>query len=194
MIILVLPDIPTEDRLLARARQGDQTAVMQIYEGYFDAIYSYLRLRVDESMLAEDMTSEVFLKFIASLKGRNAPQQSLRGWLFRVARNVLHDHYGETRKMPTTTIEEWIRAPSDDEPEIQFMRSIDAERSQRGIRMLAAEQQEVLILRFGQALTLHETADIMGKSVSAVKSLQFRAVETLRRILGEVRAGAGDVG
>jgi RNA polymerase sigma-70 factor, ECF subfamily len=44
-----------------------------------------------------------------------------------------------------------------------------------------------LVLRFGQALSLQETADIMGKSISAIKSLQFRAVDTLKRILGEVQ-------
>jgi RNA polymerase sigma-70 factor, ECF subfamily len=187
MITLVLPDIPMEDRLLARARNGDKTAMMQIYESYFDAIYSYLRLRVDDAMLAEDLTSDVFLKLMTALNGRNAPQHSLRGWLFKVARNALHDHYGYTRKMPTTTIEEWVGAPSDDEPEIAFIRDADAERSRRAIKMLAAEQQEVLVLRFGQALSLQETADIMGKSVSAIKSLQFRAVDTLKRILGEVQ-------
>jgi len=51
--------------------------------------------------------------------------------------------------------------------------------------MLAPDQQEVLILRFGQMLSLQDTADSMGKSVSAIKSLQFRAVDTLRRLLAE---------
>lgn len=193
MVSLVLPDIPTEDRLLASARKGDQAAIMQIYESYFDPIYQYLRLRVDDRMAAEDLASEVFLKFITALNSRNAPNQSLRGWLFRVARNVLHDHYGYTRKMPVTTIEDWVSAPQEDEPEIQFIQNIDAARARQAMQMLVAEQQEVLILRFGQALGLQETADIMGKSVSAIKSLQFRAIETLRHILGEARTGARDV-
>lgn len=196
MIVIVLPDFPdiaTEDRLLARARNGDQQAIMQIYEAYFDPIYQYIRLRVDDKMQAEDLASEVFVKLIEALKGRNAPQQSLRGWLFKVARSHLHDHYGSVKKFPTSTIDEWISAPNDDEPEVQFIRQVDAERSRQAMRMLAPEQQEVLILRFGQALSLQETADIMGKTVSAIKSLQFRAVDTLRQILGELRRGAGDV-
>jgi len=190
-----------EDRLLARARQGEQNAIMQIYEAYFDAIYSYLRLRVDDPMLAEDLASDVFLKMIAALKTRSAPRQSLRGWLFRVARNLLHDHYGTVRKMPTTTLEDWVSAPPEDDPELQFIRRADTARSVRALHMLSEEQQEVLILRFGQALNLQETAEIMGKSISAIKSLQFRAIDTLKRILGEIptgsaagsTAGAGDV-
>jgi RNA polymerase sigma-70 factor (ECF subfamily) len=192
-MIIILPDIPMEDRLLARARTGDEAAVMQIYESYFEPIYQYLRLRVDDRMLAEDLASDVFVKLITALNGRNAPQHSLRGWLFQVARNVLYDHYGTTRKMPVTTIEDWVRAPQEDEPEIQFIHNVDAGRARHAMQMLAADQQEVLVLRFGQALSLQETADIMGKSVSAIKSLQFRAVETLRQILGKVQAGANDV-
>ncbi len=187
MIVLVLPDIPEEDRLLADARLGDQQAIMDIYRSYFPPIYQFLRLRVADSTLAEDLASEVFLKFVDALRGRTAPNTSLRGWLFRVARNVLHDHYGKTTRYPTTTLDEWIPAGVDTDPEVEYVRTLNVERSRRALRMLAPDQQEVLVLRFGQALSLQETADIMGKSVSAVKSLQFRAVETLRSIIGQQR-------
>ncbi len=187
MIVLVLPDIPAEDRLLARARQGDQQAVMEIYEYYFPPIYQFLRLRVSDAQLAEDIASEVFVKFVKALKGRNAPRKTLRGWLFRVARNELSTHYGKAQKMPTTTLDDWIPASQNTDPEIQVMRSLNVERSRQALRMLAPEQQEVLVLRFGQALSLEETADIMDKSVSAVKSLQFRAVNTLRQIVGDMQ-------
>jgi RNA polymerase sigma-70 factor (ECF subfamily) len=63
---------------------------------------------------------------------------------------------------------------------------MDSEQARRALKMLADEQQEVLILRFGQGLSLQETADIMGKQVGAVKSLQFRAVNTLRQVLSQV--------
>jgi RNA polymerase sigma-70 factor, ECF subfamily len=187
MIVIVLPDIPEEDRLLAAARRGDQRAIMDIYNSYFPPIYQFIRLRVTESTVAEDLASEVFLKFVDAVRGRNAPRASLRGWLFRVARNVLHDHYGKTIRFPTTTLEEWVPAEMDADPEIEYIRALNVERSRHALRMLSPDQQEVLILRFGQALSLQETADIMGKSVSAVKSLQFRAVETLRHIIGEQR-------
>lgn len=190
MIVLVLPDIPTEDALLARARNGEQAAVMEIYEAYFEPIYHYLRLRVDNPMQAEDLASDVFVKFITAINKRSAPQHSLRGWLFQVARNALYDHYGAEKKLPMTTIDDWVHAPTHDEeadPELQFMRQFDAERSRRAMAQLPPEQQEVLVLRFGQLLSLQETADIMAKSVSAIKSLQFRAVESLRRLLNEVR-------
>ena len=187
MIVIVLPDIATEDRLLAEARGGDSDAIMEIYEQYFPPVYQFIRLRVGDAALAEDLTSEVFVKLVDALRGRNAPRQSLRGWVFRVARNVLATHFGKVRRYPMTSLEEWIPSPSEHDPEVQFIRTLNLERARQALRRLNAEQQEVLILRFGQKLDLQETADIMGKSVRAIKSLQFRAVNTLRQLLGEMR-------
>jgi RNA polymerase sigma-70 factor (ECF subfamily) len=187
MILIVLPDIPAEDELLAQARRGNERALMQIYESYFPPIYNFIRLRVEDTAMAEDLASEVFLQFVVSVRGKTAPRHSLRGWLFRVARHTLHDHYGKRQKFTTTVLEEWMPAPMNDDPEIEFIHSLDIQRARQALKMLAEEQQEVLILRFGHALDLQQTADVMGKSVSAVKSLQFRAVNTLRRILGEMR-------
>jgi len=187
MIVIVLPDIPAEDELLAQARRGNQNAMMRIYESYFPPIYNFIRLRVDDPSLAEDLASDVFLKLVDALRGRNAPHHSLRGWLFRVARNVLHDHYGKNQQLTTETLEEWVIASGDTDPEVQFMHTLNIERTRQALRMLAPDQQEVLILRFGQSLSLQETADIMGRQISAIKSLQFRAVNTLRQILGEIQ-------
>jgi RNA polymerase sigma-70 factor (ECF subfamily) len=189
MIFLVLPDFAEEDRLLAEAIDGSQAAVMQIYEIYHTPIYQYLRMRVADQMLAEDLASEVFVKLINALRGKRPPRDSLRGWLFQVARNVLHDHYGKATRMPDTTLEEWLPAPDDEQPEPQFFSRVDLEVVRRGISQLNPEQQEVIVLRFGQMLDVQSTADIMGKSVSAVKVLQFRALEKLRAAIGRLNAG-----
>lgn len=185
MILIVLPDIPTEDRLLAHARRGDADAVRQIYEVYFEPVYQFIRLRVDDPALAEDLASEVFVRFIGALRGRSAPHHTLRGWLFRVARNVLHDHYGQAQHFTAETLDDWLSIPDGEDLDSQVIRTLDAERVRRALGRLPADQQEVLILRFGQALSLQETADLMGRQVGAIKSLQFRAVESLRRALGE---------
>lgn len=187
MILLVLPDLPMEDRLLAQARAGDQDAITMIYESYFEPIYQFIRLRVDDPGTAEDLTAEVFVKLIGALKGWNAPRHSLRGWLFRVARNVLHDHYGKKRRIKMTVLEEWL--PADDDPEASVFAAMDREQVRQAIRRLPPDQQEVLILRFGQMLSLKETADIMGKRVGTIKSLQFRATHALRRLMENGEAG-----
>lgn len=184
MIVLVLPDIQADDTLLNRALEGDKHAIAQIYQNYFDPIYQFVRLRVDhDAQIAEDLTADVFVKFIKALKTDNTPHTSLRGWLFRVARNVIYDHYREDAPLPVETIEQWLTSDIDTNPEVLAIRSIETERARQVIAMLVPAQQEVLMLRFDQQLSLQETADVMDKNVNAIKALQFRAVNNLRLIL-----------
>ena len=192
MFLIVLPDPSTEDALLPGLHRGDEDAVIAVYEQFFPPLYQYVRLKVGDRSLAQDIVSEVFVKLIDSLGKRSAPHSSLRGWLFRVARNEVYRTYGEARQLPLEDMEEWMPAPPESNPEIRLGDIFDMERVRHAIRMLAADHQEVLILRFGQRLSLQETADIMGKSLSAVKSLQFRAVDTLRLILLEPNAEASN--
>lgn len=179
----VLPDIDTENRLLAMARRGDKRAVADIYEKYFPSVYQFVRLHVESTHSAEDIASEVFFRLVDNIGKSNGPQKTLRGWLFQVARNEIYRQHGKRRKMPTTTLEEWV--PASDDVEAEFAQRAGIDRVRKALQMLSSEQQEVLILRFAEALSLEETADMMGKSVSAIKSLQFRAVESIRRILGQ---------
>ena len=85
--------------------------------------------------------------------------------------------------MSTTALEERIPAPDGEAPEARLLAHLDAERVRQALRDLSDEQQEVLVLRFGQRLSIQETADIMGKGVGAIELLQFRATERLRKVL-----------
>jgi RNA polymerase sigma-70 factor, ECF subfamily len=177
MIVLVLPDLPAEDLLLAQARQGNQDAIMRIYESYFPPIYQFIRFRVADPHHAEDLASEVFVRFIESIRKRKAPRASLRGWLFRVARNLLYHHHGQNRQFPVTTLEDWMPMPSDDDVESGFLRTLDVERTRQALRMLAEEQQEVLILRFGQMLYGQECK---RREVAAIPCRQHPAPDSRR--------------
>jgi RNA polymerase sigma-70 factor (ECF subfamily) len=189
MLIIILPDIVIEDELLMRARLGDDAAVRDIYQLYFDSVYRYIRLRIDSAAEAEDLSSEVFVRLVQALRSASAPRHSLRGWLFHVARNLLADHYGRAKHLTTTTLEEWIADPSTDNLEMDFIHRLDARQARQSLSQLTAEQQEVLVLRFGQGLSLQETAAIMGKMPNTVKQLQFRALQALRRSLNVLQKG-----
>lgn len=183
MIVLVLPDIATDENLLEQAQQGNKEAVAEIYRHYVEPVYQFVRLRVGDAQIAEDLTGDIFVKFIKALKNDNAPHSSLRGWIFQVARYTIYDHYGDEQPLPTETLDQWLTTDEHTNPEVQTIRNLEVERTRQIIRMLAPAQQEVLLLRFDQQLTLKETADVMNKTVNAIKALQFRAVNTLRQIL-----------
>lgn len=185
MILIVLPDPSTEMPLLTRLQSGDQDAVTEIYEQFFAPLYQYVRLKVGDRAAAQDIVSEVFVRLIESAGKRSAPRENLRAWLFTVARNEVYRLYGRPRPLSLSDLEEWMPAPPESNPEVRLGDMVHLERVRHALRMLATDHQEVLILRFGQRLSLQETADLLGKSVSAVKSLQFRALDTLRSILLE---------
>jgi len=182
---LALTDSLDENRLLMRVRQGDRAALTHTYEQYFPLIYRFVRLRVQDQPTAEDIASEVFVKLIRTAGKPNGPQQSLKGWLFKVARNEIYRHAGSGQVVSGESLDERIPDGSGDREDLEaeLVRTADVARTQSALRMLAPDQQEVLILRFSEGFSLQEVADLVGKSIGAVKSLQFRAVDTLRRIL-----------
>ncbi|MBZ0281227.1 MAG: RNA polymerase sigma factor [Anaerolineae bacterium] len=190
MFLIVLPDVVADEGLLTQLQRGDRQAVVQAYESYFTPLYQYVRLKVGDRALAQDIVSEVFVKLLESAGKPSAPRENLRAWLFTVARNAVYRVYGQSRQLPLADLEEWMPAPAETDPGV-LMDSLPPDRIRHALRMLAADHQEVLILRFGQRMSLKETADLMGKSTAAIKSLQFRAVETLRMILLQPEANHG---
>lgn len=184
MLLLVLPTNDTDDRILAELQRGNAQAVDAVYETYFAPLYNFTRLKVGDAALAEDIVGEVFVQLMRVLGTPAAPRTHLRGWLFRVARNQIAAHYDRSRQITLTELEDWMPAKTEN-PEDLALTSIEVERVRAAIRTLSEDYQEVLILRLGQRLTLRETADIMGRSVAAVKSLQFRALDHLRNLLKE---------
>ena len=184
VIVTVLPNVTVENRILAEARRGSRQAMIQIYDNYFPPIYGFILMRVEDAQMAEDIASEVFVEFATALQLNKGPTDSLRGWLFRVAGNLIHDHYRSSST--TTVLEDWMPAFAGDEPETQALRSMDAAIVRQAIQALSEDQQQVLFLRFWQGMNLCETAAIMGRREGAIKSLQFRAVNTLRQLLTQV--------
>jgi RNA polymerase sigma-70 factor, ECF subfamily len=184
MIFLVFPDVTDDQVLLKQIHSKQDEALRVIYERYAEPIYQFVRLRINDREQVQDIVADVFLDFLVAVQRDNPPHTNLRGWLFQVARNKVIDHYGKEKKLPQTSLEDWMPDNKGLSPESRLLESIQIERIRRALGALVVEQQEVIILRFGQHLNLQETADVMDKSVSAIKSLQFRAVQNLRELIG----------
>jgi RNA polymerase sigma-70 factor (ECF subfamily) len=185
MILLVLPDNADDDLLLRAARNGDKAAITQIYQAYLEPIYQFTRFRVGNAQIAEDITGSVFLKFIDGLDRGKGPRRNLRAWLFRVARSEIADHYGtRDRELPMETVEtsfdERRQSPG---PETELLQSLASEEIRTALQQMRPEYQEVVLLRFDQQLSLQETADVMGRNINTVKTLQYRAINRMRELI-----------
>ncbi len=168
--------------LLARARRLDHDALAEIHEKYYTPLFRYIAFRVGDRDLADDLTSEVFTRLLSALRDKNAPQNTLRGWLFGVASRVVSDHHRRHYRAPEVELDESYVSPSASPADIIEMR-LTHEDLKRAMLELTDEQQQVLSLRFGYDMPIQEVARNLGKSEGAIKQLQARAIAALARKL-----------
>jgi RNA polymerase sigma-70 factor (ECF subfamily) len=138
--------------------------------------------RTRDEAIAQDLTSETFMRLLNALRAGKAPA-NLHAWLFGVANHLATDHFRRQARRPQVELVEEIAA--DDEaadPEIVSSANQATAAVRAALQELTEEQQRVLALRFGEGRSVNDTAELIGKSVTAVK-LQFRAVAALRRKL-----------
>ena len=174
--------VQDELTLLARARQLDPEALAHIHDTYYTSIFRYMAFRVSDHATAEDLTSEVFTRLLTALRDKNAPQNTLRGWLYGVAARVVSDHHRKNYRAPQVELDEAL-VSADHDPADIVDRKLTQESVKRAMQDLTEEQRHVLSLRFGSDLPIQDVARTLGKSEGAVKQLQARAVAALARKL-----------
>jgi RNA polymerase sigma-70 factor, ECF subfamily len=174
-----------EQSALEGLRDLDSQSIGAIYDRYFPEVYRYVRYRIGDEPIAEDIASDIFVRLMEASQRKQGPQTNLRGWLIATASNAVNDHHRRHYRRPVEALSDSM---PDGGPGIHF--EIDARDQQRlvqgALAQLTAEQQHVLALRFGQGYSIEETAAFLKKNINAVKALQFRALASLQRQIGEV--------
>ncbi len=168
----------TEHDLLTAAKKLESRALAAIHDRYYPELYRYALYRTGQPGVAEDIASDVLMRLLDALHHRRPPQTTLRGWLFAVAANRVADHF---RQRPTVELDEALPAPSVTAAEAEA--NLQQASVRAALHNLTHEQQNVLALRFADGFSVEETAQALNKTVNAVKALQFRALEALKRAL-----------
>lgn len=174
--------MPDEERLIRRAREYDAQALALLYRRHVGAIYRYIHLRVGREDLAEDLTADVFLKMLEGIESFDYRGVPFAAWLFRIAHDRVVDYFRRQAGKETVSLGERLRAPGEG-PAATTEAALARERLRQALGWLTEEQQQVVVLKFGEGLTNAEVGRLMGKSEGAVKSLQHRALASLRRFL-----------
>jgi len=168
---------------LERAREGEPEALAEIYDRYSLPIYRYLFRILGDAALAEDLTSDVFLRLLQVLNTLRAPRDRLEGWLFWVAHNLAMDWFRRHKRSATQPLAEELIAGGE-QPPAAVERKQAEQQLRAAVGRLTPDQQRVILLRFGEGFSLAEVAQLMNKSEGAVKTLQHRAVSRLRKVVG----------
>ncbi|MEV7321691.1 ECF subfamily RNA polymerase sigma factor, BldN family [Streptomyces sp. NPDC093970] len=170
--------------LVERAQAGESDAFGRLYDQYSDTVYRYIYYRVGGKATAEDLTSETFLRALRRIGTFTWQGRDFGAWLVTIARNLVADHFKSSRfRLEVTTGEMLDANEVERSPEDSVLESLSNAALLEAVRRLNPQQQECVTLRFLQGLSVAETARVMGKNEGAIKTLQYRAVRTLARLL-----------
>ena len=176
--------------VIKRAQSGDTAALTDLYEHYKSDVYRYLYYRLGLPEIAEDITTEVFIRVIENLPRYQIGDAPFRAWLLQITRNLAID---TVRKVNVRQeIELDVNLPTHSAgPETAVEQMLTTERLQQALQRLTADQCDVVILRFLAEMPISQVAQTLNKSESAIKALQARGLEALQRILGPPKATYG---
>ncbi|MGI5996019.1 sigma-70 family RNA polymerase sigma factor [Saccharomonospora viridis] len=176
--------------LVRAAQHGDSTAFATLYHRHVDSVFRYVLLRVGDRHLAEDVTSETFLRALRRITSISYQGRDVGAWFTTIARNLVLDHIKSSRfrleivtdevRDPGTRDNHTNTAPG---PEQEVISRSTSDELLRCIADLGDDQRECIILRFIQGYSVAETAAIMQRNEGAVKALQHRAVRRLAKLL-----------
>jgi RNA polymerase sigma-70 factor (ECF subfamily) len=173
-----------ESVLLERVKAYDRRAIAEVYDRYSVRIYNYLYHRLGNVDLAEDLTASVFVRMLEAIRHSKAWRTSFSGWLYRIAHNLVVDYFRSGQQDKNVPLDDWTIV-SDEHPSEVAEQSLTSQRLRRAIGQLTDDQGLVITLKFLEGMSNAEVAVLVGKSEGAVKSLQFRGLAALRRLIGK---------
>ena len=172
-------------RLVRLAQDGDGEAFGQLYDRYVDTVFRFIYYRVNDRALAEDFTSETFLRALRRITTISYQGRDIGAWFITIARNIVLDHVKSARhRLEVTTADTIEGKEHAQSTEMAVLDTLQSERLMEAVAQLGDEQRECVMLRFIQGLSVSETASVMGKNDGAIKALQHRAVRKLAGIVG----------
>ncbi len=155
-----------------------------LYDEYYERIARYIYVRLRDQAEAEDLAGEVFLKALESLdsyKERGIPMQA---WLFKIAHNMVVDHFRKAAKRKTVPIDD-VQIMAESDLQATAEANIELARVNKAVEQLTPVQRRVIELRFFGELTSEEAGQVLNKRAGAVRELQSAAIRRLRKLLYE---------
>ena len=175
---------------LSRIDKNDRDVFIEAYDLYVDHIYRFIYFKVSNKETAEDLSSAVFLKTWNYLQSGNFLDcKTLKSLLYKIARNLIIDHYRKTSSQPSVSLEDsfgdYVVDVADDKQDIfkEIDVSIDITRIEKKLAELKDEYREALIMRYIDELSIGEMSKILDKSKGNVRVLIHRATNALKDLV-----------
>ena len=159
----------------------DSKSFAKIYDAYVDKIYRYIYYKVGTAAEAEDLTIQVFMNAWQALGRYRQTDRPVSAWLFRIAHNVVIDHF--RTQHATVPLDSLPFLRYDDDVEELVQQHLTADVLRQAMQRLTDDQRGVVLLKFLEGYSTAEVAAILSRNQAAVRALQRRALTALHRIL-----------
>jgi len=157
----------------------------RIYDQYINKIYRFIFLKVGSQEIAEDLTSETFLRGWKFFKN-GEDIENVQAFLYRIARNLVVDFYRNKEKMRVISADSnRIEDPKPD-PEEKAKRDSDIFLIRQALSQLKEEYQNVIIWHYVEDLSIREIAKIMEKSEANARVILHRALKSLKNKINDI--------
>ncbi len=175
--------------VLAAAQADAPWAYQRLFEWLGRPVAGYLRGQGSDD--PDGLANDVFLRAFTNLRGFEGDEERFRSWVFTIAHNLLSDERRRRRRRPTIADKPVADGAGTRSTESEALIRLGAERVDALLDELAPDQRDVLLLRIVADLTVDQVALALGKTPGAVKQLQRRGLQTLRRRLPQPEGGNG---
>lgn len=172
--------------LLARIQSGDGSAFVEAYDFFAPKLYRHALYRTSSPEVADDITSETFTRAWESIREKANEIRHLKAFLYRIADNLIIDHYRKNARaaLPISEeLEETLRAPGD--PHEQLDKVLDGEKLAGMLSKLRPETRDLLIMRYIDDLPIGHIAATTGKKANAIYVALHRAMNELKELCAE---------
>jgi RNA polymerase sigma-70 factor (ECF subfamily) len=172
----------SDKALLARVQRFEEQALAEVYDCYSEDLYRYAWRLLGDECLAEECVAETFSRFLHAIRRGKGPQRYLRAYLYRTAHNWITDSY-RRGPAPWLPLDPEMKAEDSQAPPDLVEEALERQEVRAALGCLTPEQRQVIVLRYLHEWTHEEIANSLEKQVGAVKALQHRALNALRRAL-----------
>jgi RNA polymerase sigma-70 factor (ECF subfamily) len=171
-----------EKELVERAKR-DPAAFGELYDRHFLQIYRFVYSRVRDQTVAEDVTSEVFVKALRSIGRYQDTGRPFSAWLYQISVNAVNDRFRASRTFEDIDEQRDLTSGG---PSIEEMRRIWGV-----VETLPKQQRMAMVLKFQEDMKIEDIAQVMGKTPGAVKLLIHRGVSRVRESVGQLAPEGG---
>lgn len=169
----------SESTIIAECQAGQMDSFVLLYDAYIEKIYKFLFFRTLHKELAEDLTSQTFIKALEKINTFRSDRGEFQTWLYQIARNLLIDEF--RRRKPVENIDDHLNIQSETNLETETQALLDKETLYKILESLPDESQELITMRLWDELPYSEIAAITGKSEGSLKMQFSRIISKLQQ-------------